>query len=263
MKTSLLLAVFLLSSTSFADICGKTDDRAPSFDPKVGRLVRSGEVKGCTVALVGNSCVITTGACAQNFDYVEFNVPASIAGVPQAVAAEDRYEVIKTATKFEAKGIGSQWAVMKIAPNSITGKLAGDVQGFYRVAAKKSQDNDPIRVVSYGYAKDDLFEIKDGEYRANPYGDIMHFAQAVSYGKLVKAGIFLIPDIVEHSADTSYGTGGAPIISEKTNEIVGINTHGGCKAVYMNDFGARYTNSGTSVTGNSKLKKAIAACLAQ
>ncbi|MGE5087312.1 MAG: trypsin-like serine protease [Bacillota bacterium] len=264
MKTSLLLAVFLLSSTSFAEICGNSDDRVPSADPKVGRLVKAGETQGCTAALVGKNCLITIGACAENRDYVEFNVPASIGGVPQASSAEDRYDVIKSETKFSAQGIGNQWAVMKLAANKITGKAAGDVQGFYNVAKQKSHDNDPIRVVSYGYALGDTYEIKyDHKYNANPYADVLHYAQAVSYGKLVKAGIFLIPEIVEHNADTSYGSWGAPIISQVTNEIVGISTHGGCQAEYVVSAGARYTNAGTSVTGNSKFKKAIAACLAQ
>lgn len=141
--------------------------------------------------------------------------------------------------------------------------MPGEAQGFYEVATSKYRNNEPIRVVSYGYGLNDTDEVRSGTVLPNTNGDVIHYAQQVSYGKLVKAGIFLIPSIVEHDADTSYGSGGAPIISENTNEIVGINTHGGCKAVYMNPIGARFTNSGTSVFGSKKFRKAIASCLAK
>lgn len=260
LKTVLLLSVLFSAQASLAEICGAEDTRQLSFDPKVGRLVKAESTSGCTAALVGNSCVITFGACAQDRDYVEFNVPVSIAGVPQKSSLEDRYYINKSETKFEARGIGQQWAVLKLKPNDITGREAGVAQGYYNVAQKKSQNGDPIRVVSYGYALNDLYDIKRGEMPPNSNPDQMHRAQQVSYGKLVKAGIFLIPEIIEHDADTLYGSGGAPVINERTNEIVGINTHGGCRAQYVVTVGARYTNSGTSITGNSDFKKAIAQC---
>ncbi len=260
---SFAILASLFSFAAQADICGKTDDRNLSFDSKVGRLVREGERKGCGITLVGNKCAITIGVCAEDRDYAEFNVPPSIAGIPQASAPEDVYYVKKGTAVFEKRGIGQQWAVVELEPNRITKKLPGDVQGFYEVATSKYRNNEPIRVVSYGYGLNDTEYVRSGEVQPNTNGDVIHHAQQVSYGKLVKAGIFLIPEIVEHNADTSYGSGGAPIISENTNEVVGINTHGGCKAVYMNPMGARYTNSGTSVFGSKKFRKAIAACLAK
>lgn len=89
----------------------------------------------------------------------------------------------------------------------------------------------------------------------------MHYAQQGARGSLVKPAIFLIPEILEHNADTYAGAGGAAIINEATGEIIGINTHGGCAARYMNPIGARYTNSGTSIWGSRKFKKAIQACI--
>ncbi|WP_374031667.1 serine protease [Bdellovibrio bacteriovorus] len=257
---SLLLAS-TFSSLAHAEICGGTDDRALSFDSKVGRLVKDGATQGCTVTLVSDNCVVTVGACALDRDYVEFNVPVSVAGVAQKSSLEDRYYVEKGTERHKADGIGHQWAVLRLKPNEVTGKNAGAVQGFYHIATKKSQNNDPIRVVSYGYALNDLYDIKHGEMPANSNPEQMHFAQQVSHGKLVKAGIFLIPEIIEHDADTSYGSWGAPVINEKTNELVGINTHGGCRAQYVVKAGARYTNSGTSITGSSAFSKAIKACV--
>lgn len=261
-----LSASVLLSLTAFnahADICGKTDDRVISNDSKIGKLVRVGDYKGCGVTLISNKCAITIGECAENRDYAEFNVPASIAGIPQTSSQEDIYYVKKGSAVFEKGSIGSQWAVIELEPNRLTKKYPGEVQGYYEVASRKSRDNDPVRVVGYGYGLNDTDYVRSGEVEPNTNGDVIHYAQQVSTGKLVKAGLFLIPSIVEHDADTSYGSWGAPIISENTNEVVGINTHGGCKAGYVVTAGARYTNSGTSTTGNSKFKKAIAACLAK
>lgn len=255
------LGMLLSASMAQAEICGKADDRVPSFDSKVGRLVKEGAKSGCGATLVGPSCVITIGECAQDRDLVEFNVPASVAGISQASSSEDVYYVDKSATVFKRGGIGNQWAVLRLYPNKVTQKNAGDVQGFYRLADKKSQSGDPIRVVQYAYALNDTYDIRQGNIPASKYPETMHFAQQVSYGKLVKAGIFLIPEIIEHDADTSYGSWGSPVINEKTNEVVGINTHGGCRAEYMVKLGARYTNSGTSVTGSSEFKRAITACL--
>lgn len=265
MKINFFIAAIIcvLTFSVQADICGKTDDRIPSFDSKVGRFVKEGQRQGCGITLISDKCAITIGECAENRDYAEFNVPASIAGIPQASAPEDIYYVKKGSAIFEKRGIGQQWAVVELEPNRVTKKLPGDVQGFYEVATGKYKNNEPIRVVGYGYGLNDTEYVRSGEVAPNTNGDVIHYAQQVSYGKMVKAGIFLIPSIIEHDADTSYGSWGAPVISENTNEVVGINTHGGCKAIYMNPIGARYTNSGTSTFGTKKFKKAIAACLAK
>lgn len=203
--------------------------------------------------------MVTYGACTQNIDFVEFNVPMSIAGVPQFSYPADRYYINKNSVAFEARGIGQQWAVLKLLPNSVTGKHAGDIQGFYKVAKRKSEDNDPIKVIQYSYALSDTEYVREG-VNPNQYGDLIHFAQSSSSGSLIKASIFLIPEIIEHNADTSYGSGGAPVVNLKTGELIGISTHGGCRATYLVTAGVRHTNSGTSTTGSSKFRRAIEAC---
>nr|BDT29270.1 trypsin-like peptidase domain-containing protein [Bacteriovorax sp. HI3] len=251
----------LLPVVSMADICGNTDDREASNDPRVGKLVRAYSTAGCGATLINNSCIVTSGACANSTDYVEFNIPASIAGAPQNSRPEDVYYVDKSTVVYEAKGIGSQWAVMKLQANTITNKLPGEVQGYYKVASAKSKKNDPVKVIQYSYGLNDTEYVRSGRVKPNTNGDVIHYAQSTARGELVKAGIFLLPEIYEHNADTSYGAGGSPIINERTNELVGINTHGGCGASYVVTIGARYTNSGTSVLGSKKFQKAIQSCL--
>ena len=261
MNFLLLLSLLITSLVAHADICGKEDDREASFDPRVGRLVKTGETSGCGATLIGNNCIVSIGSCAISRDYVEFNVPQSIAGVPQTAAQRDRYFVDPNFIEYQKGSIGNEWAVLKIKKNEVTQLDAGQVQGYYKVANKKSPKNSNIKVIGYGYALNDLYDIKKGEVPANKYPETLHFAQQVSKGLLVKSGIFLIPEILEHSADTSYGTWGGAIIDEKSNELIGITTHGGCRAHYTQTIGARYTNSGTSITGSKKFRNAVNRCL--
>lgn len=260
MKALFFVLGIISSQAAMADICGKVDDRVPSSDSRVARLVQSGQTKGCTATLVSNNCVITMGACAESKDFAEFNVPASIVGIPQSSKAEDTYRLDTSSLKFESDGIGSQWAVIKLSPNAITGKSAGEVQGFFKIA-KKSRNNDSIKVIQYSYALPDAPYVKYDGVSVNLHADSIHFAQQVSFGKLVKAGIFLLPQIIEHNADTSYGSGAAPVIDVRTDELIGITTHGGCGAKYTNPIGARFTNSGTSIWGSRKFRKAILSCI--
>ena len=91
---------------------------------------------------------------------------------------------------------------------------------------------------------------------------IINRSQSISKGTLVKSGIFLLPKIIEFNADTYSGSVGAAVINVETEKIVGVVTHGGCKADYGVKLGARYTNSGTSITGNKSFNKAVQACIA-
>ncbi|WPU64079.1 trypsin-like serine peptidase [Peredibacter starrii] len=261
MKFLIMSLIALTSINSFADICGQEDDRAPSFDTRVGRMVKADETRGCAATLVSNNCVITIGTCAVSRDYVEFNVPQSIAGIPQTSAIKDRYYIDHTFVRYETGGIGQNWAVMKLKKNEVTDLDAGQVQGYYKVATKKSLKNSTVKLISYAYALNDLYEIKIGEVPPNKYPEVLHFSQGSSTGKLVKSGLPLIPAILEHTADTTIGSWGAPIIDEKSNEVIGITTHGGCRATYINPIGARFTNSGTSITGSKKFKEAVNKCM--
>lgn len=265
MNKYITVGLFLLSLSlsANAEICGRDDDRRASTIPSVGRLIKEGNDYGCTVTLIGPSCAVTSGVCAGKMDVAEFNVPASIAGIPQHPNASDIYPVDKSYFDFDAKGIGQQWAVIRFRVNPSTGKLPGDVQGFAPIVSKKPKKNDAITVIQYGYALDDADYVRSGDVNPNPYGDEIHYAQQSTPGKLIKAGIFLIPEIYEVDADTSYGSAGAPIFHNQSGELIGIVTHGGCQAKYTTPAGARYTNSGTSIVGNKKFKAAIDKCLAR
>lgn len=252
MKKLMMVTLILMSTSVFSDICGKEDDRGPSFDPRVGRLVKAGETSGCSATLISNNCIVTIGSCV-NRDYVEFNVPSAIAGVPQASHEKDRYHLDPAFLQYDVGGMGNNWAVIKLQKNEMTNMDAGAVQGYYKVTQKKPSAKSNIKVIAYGYALNDLGDIRSGHIPANRYPDTLHYSQQVSTGTLAKAGSVFLPEILEHTADTSYGSWGAPIINE-AGEIIGITTHGGCRA-------AAKTNTGTSITGSKKFKEAVNKCL--
>lgn len=235
-----LLFSSLLSSVSYAAICGRSDDRELSTDAKVARLSRDGRNNGCTVTMVSNKCGITSGSCVKSSaDFAEFNPPLSVGGVAMPARAEDQYRVDLSFYEFDATvKIGENWGVIKFDKNSLTGLYPGQAQGFYKMISKKLDKNAPIRVVSYG-----------GDNRS----ETNTFAQQTSKGPATKPGIFLLPTIIEFAADTGWASSGSPIISEETNELAGITTHEGCDTTG--------SNAGTYLYNNKKVQNALAACL--
>lgn len=248
----LMIGSALTSQVAQADICGNTDDRIPSQEPRVARFTEPDQFSGCAATLISKNCIVTTGSCATRKENAEFNVPPSIAGIPQRSSAEDTYTIDYGFMIASRGGVSEEWAVTKLSPNPITGKSAGEVQGYFKLASGKPRKNDQVKVVQYAYALSDAPYVVSGKVSANPFEDILHYAQSSSHGVL-NAGLLFIPGILEYRIDTSYGASGAPIINTTTDELIGVNSHGGCTA--------KKSNAGTSVWGSKAFKKAIKACL--
>lgn len=258
MIKNIIMAVSLTAAFSAdAEICLKDDNRIAANDSKVGRITREGTRSRCTATLISNNCIITTKVCIRTNNRIEFNVPKSIDNEIQRSRPEDTYFIdLATIEYNEDDGVGKHWAVAKVKRNELTQLHPGEVQGYYPVISKKPRKNDPVKIVQFAHTDPDRYEVRSGEVNANPYGYELNFAQSVASGKLVKAGIFLIPEIIYHDVDTTSGAAGAPLINPQTGEVVGVNTHGGCQA-----GGRNGTNAGTSIWGNKKFKKAIQQCL--
>lgn len=222
-------------------ICGSNDDRVLSFDTKIGRLSELGKYKGCTATLISDSCAITAGHCKEVLDVIEFNTPASKDGVPVPSELHDLYRIDQASIVSEFDGkVGNDYAVFKILPNEITGKLPGVLQGHYNVSFKKPSKGDKIRITGYG--------VDEGDATGN-------FAQQTHTGKIKSmGGFFQRPSIITYDVDTTGGNSGSSIILESTNEIIGIHAMGGCSS-----FGG--TNKGTLIAKHAELQKAIKACL--
>jgi len=191
---------------------------------------------GCTGTLIGKSCMVTAAHCLDFFTYALFYFPTSRKDVP---LPEDVYMVDRVSVKMgEDLRAGNDWAVFKLFPNKLTGKYPGDVQGYYPVNFRRPQRKQNLRITGYG--QDDVFDIS--------------FTQQTATGTL-KSITNSQTLLLHHQVDTEPGNSGSAIVSENTQEIIGIHTNGGC-------LPPNYTyNSGTAFYRNTKLRHAIDRCL--
>lgn len=237
-----LTGLSLLTVSAFAapkTICGENDDRDLSWNPKVARILKRGDIAGCTVTLIGKSCVVTAGHCKVTFEIAEFNTPASRNGRIVNSRPEDTYEVVQESVKFKNGGVGNDWAVLRLDKNSITGKYPGELQGHYEISSSFiPKQGDTVRITGYGRDAQD---------------PIRNFAQQTHTGPVYEVDV--AGSAMEHRADTMGGNSGSSVIHEETQQIIGIHTHGGCS---RRDNSA---NASTLIASHSDFKAAIAQCL--
>tara|TARA_R110002072_G_scaffold276051_1_gene437585 strand:+ start:345260 stop:345982 length:723 start_codon:yes stop_codon:yes gene_type:complete len=235
MLSMLLLGTYQVNAANNKSICGD-DDRVPSFNPKVARAIGDmNQNGGCTVTMISKTCAISAGHCKSTFGLAEFNTPASRNGRIQHPAPEDIYPI--QTIKSVYNGLGDDWAVLKILPNKITGKLAGEEQGFYTVTFEAPKAGDLIRITGYGLDRSQ--------------GD-RNLAQQTHYGEVVS----MRGNVMYHIADTMGGNSGSSVINEETQEIVAIHTNGGCTRNGGN-------NAANMLSQNEALKESILACLGE
>lgn len=227
------------TSQSPETICGATDDRVASSDPRVGRIVPV----GCTGWIVSNGAYLTAGHCAgSNLQTFQFNVPASNSdGTINHPSPQHQYPIIGTSVEFSDDGTGNDWGVFGCAPNSNTNLLPAQAQAaFFRM----SRDSSPptIRITGYGV---------DGP--APNFGGLPP-RNADSQTQQTHAGPNLgeISEIYfTYRVNSQGGNSGGPIIADGTTLTLGIHTHGGCTSIGG-------SNSGTSFE-NDNLENAIRA----
>jgi len=239
------LITFNITTAALAStksICGESDDRVLSFDPKIGRLSVEEGNRGCTVTMISDRCGITAGHCEKVLVKAEFNTPISVNNQPMPSAKKDTYYIDVTSIVMENDGPGKDWALVKFLPNKITKKYPGQVQGYYDVTFAAVRANTTVAITGYG--KD------DGDLTRN-------FAQQIHEGKIIAIGDRLFGEtVLKHTVDTMGGNSGSTIINASTNKVIGIHTHGGC------DSPIRGFNMGTSIARHQELQKAIRKCLA-
>lgn len=239
-----LLTLFLGSLTSVASaardaksICGAEDEREPSNVAPIARLVQAPGNFGCTGTLVSPNCMISAGHCGSFFRFAEFNVPHSTAsGAPTASADEDRYPVEQVIARANS-GDGNDWAVMRLGPNSITGELPGNRQGFVEVSFDPPQENALLRITGYG---------KD---RRHPTRTA---TQQTATGLL--SAVRQNSATISYAVDTEPGNSGASIIDESTGKVIGVHTTGYCGS-------SGGGNVGTAIAYRAEFRKAIEDCM--
>jgi hypothetical protein len=234
-------------------LCGD-DDRVPSGDNRVGRLIPI----GCTAWRITTGAFLTAGHCVDvdpdrdgpklpdgildlDNSCVEFNVPPSMPdGTIVCADPDDQYPVNPDGVIWrfdgEGQGLGKDWAVMGIFPNSNTGLLPHEAYGFPLRMSRSNPDNgDEIRITGFG--QDSTPPGSEGALNAD------NQTNQTSAGPYV--GEFAVGDDIFHNyvVDTVGGNSGSPIFWTAYEITVGIHTAGGC--------GGGVGNNGTSFEVNA------------
>ena len=135
------------------DLCG-ADNRAKSAD------VCQGRIGGCTGWLISEDVFVQAGHCRKPgaSTRIHFTFDASSAGT------QDQYAVDLPTYRRRSGGIGGDWAVGRLLPNSSTLKRAGEARGeacdapgcgWYDIGTvPASPGGNSIRVTGYGLAPD-------------------------------------------------------------------------------------------------------------
>ncbi|MEM6797493.1 MAG: trypsin-like peptidase domain-containing protein, partial [Acidobacteriota bacterium] len=197
-------------------ICGETDDRVPSSDPRVARLLAGGI---CTAFLTDEGdCAnrfLTAGHCVDGNDsaVVQFNVPPSLPnGTNVHPPPEHQYPVDAGSVENVDEGVGEEYGTFVVGVNSETGLTPRAAQGaaFHLLNSVSSQTDiywKGVRVTSYGNDEG----VDDNTLQTDR-------------GPLVEKN----GTRIRYFLDTTVGSSGGPVIDRRDERIVGIHTHGGC-----------------------------------
>jgi len=207
-------------------ICGPTDDRLPSTDPRAGRLLPI----GCTAWLIDDcaGCFLTAGHCTGNIQVVEFNVPpSSSSGSIQHPGPQDQYPVDPASIQSNGgQGTGNDWGYFGTFPNGTTGMSAAIARGSsFTLSLPPPVGSASIRITGYG---------TDSSPASRNQTQQTHLGPLVT-----NTGT-----LVQYVTDTTGGNSGSPVIWEQGAAAVGIHTHGGCSPTGGQNSGTSYAHPG-------------------
>jgi len=195
-------------------ICGPTDDRIPSNDPRAGRIVSI----GCTGWIIASGIQVTAGHCldGSGANILEFNVPLSLPSTTiQHPGPEDQYAVDVSSKVYVNGGIGNDYGVFEVFDNPNTGLQPIVAQGAAFIVAQDFGP-DSIRITGYGVDTGTANQTQQTHVGPN----------AGSSGTTMR-----------YVTDTEGGNSGSPVIDEATDFAVGVHTHGGCTSSGGNNNG--------------------------
>lgn len=198
-------------------ICGTTDDRTFSSDPRVARLLPV----GCTGWLINDCdhCMLTAGHCSGGLSVAEFNVPKSNAnGSLRHPAAIHQYAIDGSSLQTNGgQGVGNDWSYFGAFANSGSGLTPYASQGMaFQLVNPPGTSGTNIRITGFG--TDSGRENQAEQTEVGP--------MAVSSGTTVG-----------YVTDTTGGNSGSPVIWDQSDQAIGIHTHGGCSSSGGNNWG--------------------------
>jgi formylglycine-generating enzyme required for sulfatase activity len=210
-----------------ATICGPTDDRCQSSDPRVGRIMPV----GCTAWLFDNqqNAMLSAGHCVPGFNYaapevVQFQVPKSSQdGTVQHPSPSDQYAIDPASVQFRGNGDGDDWAHFGVFSNSTTGLSPFAAQGMRSFVRASANSSGLVRITGFGV--DDGWENQTNQ---------THVGMTSGAGP---------GPVVSYVVDTTGGNSGSPIIRESDGAAIGIHTNGECTASGDANFGVTFANA--------------------
>jgi len=206
-------------SIGIQSICG-VDNRVASTEPRVGRLAPV----GCTAWIVGDNLFLTAGHCiSARTTTLQFNVPASQAnGANVAPGVRDQYSVVQSSIVSRNGGIGNDWALFSVAPNTQTGLLPRQAQGAQFSLANNRNPVSGVRITGFGT-----------DTGATNQTNQTHSGAFVGFNGTS----------ARYMADTTGGNSGSPVFSIVSGVASGIHTNGGCSANGGANSGTTFRNT--------------------
>ncbi len=221
-------------------ICGDTDDRGLSTDPRASR----NQPGGCTSWMIDdcNHGFLTAGHCERSLEIIEFNVPLSLSnGVIQHPSPSDQYVVDPQSVQTTGtnSSVGDDWTYFGVFANSTTGLIPFEAQGqvCYQLASSlPAIAGQPIRITGYGST-------------TSPVSPTWYLTQKTHAGPFTAIDN---PTTLRYQADTTGGNSGSAVLDESAGLAIGIHTHAGC-----DPEDPLSANRGTAIT-NPGLQAALA-----
>lgn len=211
-------------------ICGATDDRVLSSDPRQARLM----TVGCTAWMINdtNRSFLTAGHCGVTAaSVVQFNVPLSTTGGATVnPPPQDQYVIDLPSNQGVASPtIGNDWRYFGVSVNSTTGLTPIQAQGatsFYTLGNAPAPAGQTLRITGYGTT-------------SSPISLTWSQVQKTHTGGYTS----LTGTTVRHTVDTTGGNSGSPI--EINGGIAfGVHTNAGCTSSGGSNSGTALQNTG-------------------
>jgi len=218
-------------------ICGTTDDRALSSDPKNARHMPV----GCTSWLINdtNKQFLLAGHCNPvSGNVFQFNVPLSTStGATVNPSPDDQYVVDLSSKQSQNIAIGQDWCYIGVLANSNHGLTPAQKMGggtYILASTPPAVAGQTIRITGFGTT-------------SSPVSNTWNQAQKTHTGPYrTFSGTSLT-----YSVDTTGGNSGSPVEDLSTGRAIGIHTNAGCTST------AGTANSGTGIN-NAALQTALA-----
>ncbi len=223
-------------------ICGPNDDRTSSNHKFSGRIMPI----GCTGWIIESGAILTAGHCiGSGTQTFEFNVPSSLSnGTTVSPSIQHQYKVITSSIVDGYTGVGNDWAVFKVEPNTQTGKTPVQAQGG---GFKISKTVNPTSVTITGYGVDG-----PGPTPANPSWNFGRTPPRNADNQTLQTHSGTLTShvdngttnaVIRYKADTQGGNSGSPVYGPG-NVAIGIHTNAGCSSSGGSNAGTSFRNDG-------------------